>query len=306
VLESTRGIDTVVLDKTGAVTSGHMALVDVVTVSGVSTEQALFLAGSLEDASEHPVARAIAAGTRDRGVQLAAVEAFANTEGLGVQGVVEGHAVVAGRERFLADWALHLADELRTARDAAQVEGRTPVFVGWDGAATAVLLVSDTLKETSADAIAGLRGLGPEPVLLTGDNERAAGAVAAQIGIYHVVAEVLPADKVDVVKRLQAEGRVLAVVGDGVNDAAALAQADLGLAMGTGTDVAIEASDLTLVRGDLRAAVDAIRLSRRTPPSRGTCSRLSPTTWPPYRWPLPGCSTPCLQAPPWPCRACSW
>ena len=267
VLESTRRVDTVVLDKTGTVTTGHMALVDVATTPDVTDEQALFLAGSLEDASEHPIARAIAAGARDRGVQLAAVESFANTEGLGVQGVVDGHAVVAGRERFLADggdWSLPLPDELRAARDAAHAAGRTPVFVGWDGAARAVLVVSDTVKDTSAEAVAGMRGLGLRPVLLTGDNERAARAVAAQVGIDEVVAEVLPADKVSVVRGLQAEGRVVAMVGDGVNDAAALAQADLGLAMGTGTDVAIEASDLTLVRGDLRAAVDAIRLSRRT------------------------------------------
>ncbi|MBN2622290.1 MAG: copper-translocating P-type ATPase [Acidimicrobiales bacterium] len=264
VLESTRRVDTVVLDKTGTVTTGHMALVDVVTADGVTVDQALSLAGSLEDASEHPIARAIATGARDRGAQLTPVESFANAEGLGVQGVVDGHAVVAGRERFLADWSLHLTGELRAARDAAEAEGRTPVFVGWDGAARAVLVVSDTIKPSSADAVAGLRRLGLRPVLLTGDNERSARAVAAQVGIDDVVAEVLPADKVEVVRRLQGEGRVVAMVGDGVNDAAALAQADLGLAMGTGTDVAIEASDLTLVRGDLRAAVDAIRLSRRT------------------------------------------
>ena len=264
VLESTRRVDTVVLDKTGTVTTGRMALVDVVTTGSVTEAEALFLAGSLEDASEHPIARAIATGARERGVQLATVESFASTEGLGVQGVIDGHAVVAGRERFLADWALHLTDELRAARDAAEGGGRTPVFVGWDGAARAMLVVSDTVKDTSAEAVAGLRRLGLRPVLLTGDNERAARAVAAQVGIDEVVAEVLPADKVDVVRRLQDEGRVVAMVGDGVNDAAALAQADLGLAMGTGTDVAIEASDLTLVRGDLRAAVDAIRLSRRT------------------------------------------
>jgi P-type Cu+ transporter len=264
VLESTRGVDTVVLDKTGTVTTGHMTLVDVVTVAGVTDEQALFLAGSLEDASEHPIARAIATGARDRGVLLAAVESFANSEGLGVQGVVDGHAVVAGRERFLADWSLHLTDELTAARDTAEAGGRTPVFLGWDGAARAVLVVSDTVKDTSAEAVDGLRRLGLRPVLLTGDNERAARAVAAEVGIDDVVAEVLPADKIDVVRRLQAQGRVVAMVGDGVNDAAALAQADLGLAMGTGTDVAIEASDLTLVRGDLQAAVDAIRLSRRT------------------------------------------
>jgi Cu+-exporting ATPase len=264
VLESTRRVDTVVLDKTGTVTTGHMALVDVITAPGVTPDRALVLAGSVEDASEHPIARAVAAGARDRGARLAPVEAFASSDGLGVQGVVEGHAVVAGRERFLADWAMHLTDELRAARDAAEAEGRTPVLVGWDGAARAVLVVSDTIKATSAAAVAGLRSLGLRPVLLTGDNERAARAVAARIGIDDVIAGVLPADKVEVVRRLQDEGRVVAMVGDGVNDAAALAQADLGLAMGTGTDVAIEASDLTLVRGDLRAAVDAIRLSRRT------------------------------------------
>jgi Cu+-exporting ATPase len=264
VLESTRRVDTVVLDKTGTVTTGHMALVDVVTIAGTTEQQALFLAGSVEDASEHPIARAIAAGARDRGVQLAAVESFANAEGLGVQGVVDGHAVVAGRERFLAEWSLHLTDELQATLDTAEARGRTPVLIGWDGAARAVLVVADTVKDTSADAVAGLRRLGLRPILLTGDNERAARAVAAQVGIDDVVAEVLPADKVDVVRRLQGEGRVVAMVGDGVNDAAALAQADLGLAMGTGTDVAIEASDLTLVRGDLQAAVDAIRLSRRT------------------------------------------
>ncbi|HEX4981621.1 MAG TPA: heavy metal translocating P-type ATPase [Ilumatobacteraceae bacterium] len=264
VLESTRKVDTVVLDKTGTVTTGKMSLVDIVVTGDTTSEQALLLAGSLEDASEHPIAAAIAVGARERGVELTTVESFANTEGLGVQGVVDGHAVVAGRERFLADWSIALDDTLRSARDAAEMAGRTPIYVGWDGQARAVLVVSDTIKPTSAQAITGLRQLGLRPVLLTGDNERAARAVAAQVGIDEVIAEVLPADKVDVVRRLQAEGRVVAMVGDGINDAAALAQADLGLAMGTGTDVAIEASDLTLVRGDLRAAVDAIRLSRRT------------------------------------------
>jgi len=264
VLESTRTIDTVVLDKTGTVTTGKMSLVDVITTAGTTPEEALFLAGSLEDASEHPIARAIAAGAGSRGIALAAVESFANTEGLGVQGVVDGHAVVTGRERFLADWAMHLDDTLMSARDTAEAEGRTPIFVGWDGQARAVLVVSDTIKATSGEAIAGLRALGLRPVLLTGDNQRAAQAVATQVGIDEVIAEVLPQEKVDVIRRLQAEGRVVAMVGDGVNDAAALAQADLGLAMGTGTDAAIEASDITLVRGDLRAAVDAIRLSRAT------------------------------------------
>ena len=264
VLESTRRVDTIVLDKTGTVTTGRMALIDVVPTAAASVGDVLFFAGSLEDASEHPIAIAIATGARDRGATIAPVESFGNTEGLGVQGVVDGHAVVVGRERFLADWSLPLGDELRAARDAAEAAGRTPVFVGWDGAARGMLVVADTVKATSADAIAGLRDLGLRPVLLTGDNARAAHAVAAQVGIDEVIAEVLPADKVEVIRRLQSEGHVVAMVGDGVNDAAALAQADLGLAMGTGTDVAIEASDLTLVRGDLRAAVDAIRLSRRT------------------------------------------
>jgi Cu+-exporting ATPase len=264
VLESTRAVDTIVLDKTGTVTTGKMSLVDVVPTGDATVEQVLRLAGSLEDASEHPIAAAIAAGARGRGVELAAVESFASTEGLGVRGVVEGHAVVVGRERFLADWSLTLDDTLRAARDAAEAAGRTPVYVGWDGTARAVLVVSDTIKPTSRDAIAGFRSLGLRPVLLTGDNERAARAVAAEVGIEDVIAEVLPAGKVEVIRRLQSGGAVVAMAGDGVNDAAALAQADLGLAMGTGTDVAIEASDLTLVRGDLRSAVDAIRLSRRT------------------------------------------
>ena len=264
VLESTRRVDTVVLDKTGTVTTGEMALVGVVVTEGVSEDEALRLAGSVEDGSEHPIGAAIAAGARERGIALAPVESFASTQGLGVTGVVDGHAVVAGRERFLADWSLTLPADLAAARDAAEAEGRTPILVGWDGAARAVVVVSDTVKDTSAEAVARFVALGLRPVLLTGDNERAARHVAAQVRIDEVVAEVLPADKVDVVRRLQDEGRVVAMVGDGVNDAAALAQADLGLAMGTGTDVAIEASDITLVRGDLRSAADAIRLSRRT------------------------------------------
>jgi len=264
VLESTRKVDTIVLDKTGTVTTGRMALVDVVATQLATTEEILYYAGSLEDASEHPIAMAISAGARQRDITLGAVESFGNTEGLGVQGVVDGHAVVVGRERFLGDWSLKLGDDLAAARDAAEAQGMTPVFVGWDGEVRGMLTLADTIKETSAEAIAGLRKLGLHPVLLTGDNTRAANAVAALLGIDEVIAEVLPAEKVAVIRRLQAEGRVVAMVGDGVNDAAALAQADLGLAMGTGTDVAIEASDLTLVRGDLRSAVDAIRLSRRT------------------------------------------
>ncbi|MCG8925500.1 cation-translocating P-type ATPase [Lentzea sp. CC55] len=264
VLESTRRVDTVVLDKTGTVTSGQMSLVEVHAADGVTGDEVLRLAGALEHASEHPIAKAIATGATDRVGDLPAVEDFRNLEGLGVQGVVGEHAVLVGRERLLQEWSVGLSEELTAAKEEAEAKGRTAVVVAWDGEARGVLVVADTVKPTSAEAIAGLRGLGLRPVLLTGDNEAAARAVAAEVGIDEVIAEVLPEDKVDVVKRLQSEGRVVAMAGDGVNDAAALAQADLGLAMGTGTDVAIEASDLTLVRGDLRAAVDAIRLSRRT------------------------------------------
>jgi Cu+-exporting ATPase len=264
ILESTRQVDTVVLDKTGTVTTGRMSLIDVIPVTGVDADDVLRLAGALEDASEHPIAQAIAAAARERVGDLPTIEGFTNLEGLGVQAVVDGHGVIAGRERLLADWAMPLTAELAAAKAAAEDVGHTPVFVGWDGAIRAAIVVADTVKPTSATAIRELRDLGLTPVLLTGDNERAARHVAAQVGIDTVIAEVLPNDKVDVVRRLQADGRVVAMVGDGVNDAAALAQADLGIAMGTGTDVAIEASDLTLVRGDLRVAGDAIRLSRRT------------------------------------------
>ncbi|MGW4717077.1 heavy metal translocating P-type ATPase [Nocardia sp. NPDC004260] len=264
VLESTRRVDTIVLDKTGTVTAGKMTLLDVVAAEGEQVERILELAGALEDASEHPIAQAIAKGARERVGELKPVEDFANVEGLGVQGTIDGHAVVVGRARLLADWSQHLDDDLTRAMRAAEAEGKTAVAVGWDGEARGVLVVADAVKPTSAEAISQLRALGLTPIMLTGDNRAAAGAIAAQVGIDEVIAEVLPQDKVDTVKRLQAEGKVVAMVGDGVNDAAALAQADLGLAMGTGTDVAIEAGDLTLVRGDLRAAADAIRLSRRT------------------------------------------
>ncbi len=264
VLESTRRVDTVVLDKTGTVTTGRMSLVGVVTAAGTKPEELLRLAGAVEAASEHPIAQAIAAGARDRVGDLPAVTEFANTEGLGVQGVVDGRAIVVGRDRLLSEWSLTVPAELLQAKAEAQAAGRTAVLVGWDGAVRGVALVADTVKPTSAEAVRQLVELGLRPVLLTGDNASVARSVAAEVGIREVIADVLPADKVDVVKRLQSEGRVVAMVGDGVNDAAALAQADLGLAMGTGTDVAIEASDLTLVRGDLRTAADAIRLSRRT------------------------------------------
>ncbi|MEU5762551.1 heavy metal translocating P-type ATPase [Nocardia sp. NPDC047648] len=264
VLESTRRVDTIVLDKTGTVTAGKMTLLDVVPAEGEQVPRILELAGALEDSSEHPIAQAVAKGARERVGELKPVEDFANVEGLGVQGMVDGHAVLVGRARLLADWSQHLDDDLTQAMRAAEAEGKTAVAVGWDGKARGVLVVADAVKPTSAEAISQLRALGLTPIMLTGDNRAAADAIAAQVGIDEVIAEVLPQDKVDTVKRLQAEGKVVAMVGDGVNDAAALAQADLGLAMGTGTDVAIEAGDLTLVRGDLRAAADAIRLSRRT------------------------------------------
>ena len=264
VLESTRKVDTIVLDKTGTVTSGAMTLVDSVPAKGVDRTDLLRLAGALEHASEHPIAQAVAKGAAAQVGDLPSVEGFDNVQGKGVTGVVDGHAVVAGRETLLADWSMTLDDELAAAKAAAEAEGRTAIAVGWDGQARGVLVVSDTVKPTSAEAIAGLKKLGLTPVLLTGDNRAVAEQVAAEVGIDEVIAEVMPADKVDVVTRLQGEGKVVAMVGDGVNDAPALAQADLGLAMGTGTDVAIEAADITLVRGDLRAAVDAIRLSRKT------------------------------------------
>lgn len=286
VLESTRRVDTIVLDKTGTVTTGEMTVHDVVVAEGESVDDVRRLAAALESASEHPIGRAIAAAGVSAGmsedaahanesgirpprpqlpvVELPQIEHFANREGLGVQGVVEGHAVVVGRPSLLADWAQHLPPSLDAAVRRAQGEGRTAVAVGWDGRARGVIVVGDTVKPTSAQAVAALRDLGLTPILLTGDNEAAARQVADQVGIETVVADVLPADKVAEVQRLQAAGKVVAMVGDGVNDAAALAQADLGLSMGTGTDVAIEAGDLTLVRGDLLVAVDAIRLSRRT------------------------------------------
>ncbi|MFI6331824.1 heavy metal translocating P-type ATPase [Micromonospora chersina] len=263
VLESTRQVDTVVLDKTGTVTTGKMTLVDVLPADGEDAAELLRLAGALEAASEHPIARAVADGAAEAG-PLPAVTGFANAEGLGVTGAVDGREVVVGRLRLLRERGLDVPEEVARAATGAEAAGRTAVLAGWDGRARGVLAVADVVKPTSRAAVARLRELGLTPVLLTGDNATVAKAVAAEVGIDEVIAEVLPADKVDVVERLQGEGRTVAMVGDGINDAAALARADLGLAMGTGTDVAIEASDLTLVRGDLMAAVDAIRLSRRT------------------------------------------
>jgi Cu+-exporting ATPase len=253
VLEQTRRADTVVLDKTGTVTTGRMTLLGVIPARGESADDVLRRAAAVEAASEHPIGRAIVAAAPD----IAPVSEFGNDAGLGVHGVVEGRAVVVGRQ---AEVPVELAD----AKAVAENDGRTAVLVSWDGAVRGLLLVADTVKPTSKRAVSELRALGLHPVLLTGDNAAAARAVAREVGIDDVIAEVLPEGKVDAVRRLQDEGRVVAMVGDGVNDAAALVQADLGLAIGTGTDVAIEASDLTLVRGDLRAAADAIRLSRRT------------------------------------------
>ncbi|GAA1833367.1 heavy metal translocating P-type ATPase [Pseudonocardia alni subsp. carboxydivorans] len=268
ILESTRRVDTVVLDKTGTVTTGTMALTGVHTADGTDEATVLRLAGALESASEHPVAAAIAGAATERVGDLLAVTDFANHEGLGVQGVVDGHAVLVGRPRLLEQWSVPLPDDLAAVAADEAARGRTTVAVAWDGAARALFVVADTVKPTSAEAIAEFRRLGLRPVLLTGDNRAVAETVAREVGIEpgpdSVIADVLPADKLAVVERLQEQGRVVAMVGDGVNDAAALARADLGLAMGTGTDVAIEASDITLVRGDLRAAADAVRLSRRT------------------------------------------
>jgi Cu+-exporting ATPase len=264
VLESTRKIDTVVLDKTGTVTSGRMTLVDVVAEPGVDRAELLRLAGALEDASEHPIAQAIAQGAAQEAGTLPMVEGFVNLEGKGVQGVVDGRALVVGRESLLAEWSQLLSPEVAAAKTAAEGEVKTVVAVGWDGSARGILVVADTVKPTSKEAVSRLTALGLTPVLLTGDNETVARRIAAEVGIDDVIAEVMPQEKVDVITRLQSEGRVVAMVGDGVNDAPALAQADLGLAMGTGTDVAIEAADITLVRGDLRSAADAIRLSRKT------------------------------------------
>ena len=264
VLESTRRVDTIVLDKTGTVTTGQMSLVEVAVAQGTDRAEALRLVGAVEDASEHPIARAIAEAARDELGSLPAVDGFANHQGLGVIGTADGRDLIVGRPRFLADWDMPLPEDLARALENAQARGQTAIAAGWDGAARALFVVADQVKPTSAEAVRSLRELGLRPVLLTGDNETTARAVAAEVGIDEVIAEVMPADKADVVKRLQADGHVVAMVGDGVNDAPALAQADLGLSIGTGTDVAIEASDLTLVSGDLRAAADAIRLSRAT------------------------------------------
>ncbi|MFD3817203.1 heavy metal translocating P-type ATPase [Streptomyces rubiginosohelvolus] len=264
VLETTRRVNTIVLDKTGTVTTGRMTLQTTHTTDTTTETEVLRIAGGLENASEHPIAQAVATAATDTTGPLPTPEDFANIPGLGVQGIAEGHAVLVGRPRLIADAGISLPPSLSRALEEDEAHGRTAVVVAWDGEARGVFGVADAVKDSSAAAVAELRALGLEPILLTGDNRAVAEAVAREVGIDTVHAEVLPEDKVDVVKRLQAEGRVVAMVGDGVNDAAALATASLGLAMGTGTDAAIEASDLTLVRGDLKVTADAIRLSRRT------------------------------------------
>ena len=257
VLERTRRITTVVLDKTGTVTEGSMRVADVVPLNGATRTDVLRLAGAAEDASEHPIARAIAQRAREELGGLPDVESFRNRAGLGVEAVVDSHSVLVGRPAFLSEWGLEVPE-------APNGSSGTVVAVAWDGAVRGLLAIEDRMKPSSAEAVTELKRLGLTPVLLTGDNERTARAVSEQVGIDRVLAEVLPHEKVAEVRRLQEAGEVVAMVGDGINDAPALAQADLGLAIGTGTDVAIEASDLTLVSGDLRAAADAIRLARRT------------------------------------------
>ncbi|GAA4537260.1 heavy metal translocating P-type ATPase [Mycobacterium paraffinicum] len=264
VLESTRNVDTIVLDKTGTVTTGKMTLVDVIIGPGTDRQTLLRYAGALEDASEHPIGRAIAWAARAELGALPAAARFVGLEGIGVRGDVDGHTVVIGRASLLADGGQPLDAALSAGKARAEGEGKTAVAVGWDGRARGILVLADTVKPTSAEAVRQFKRLGLTPILLTGDNRTVADRIADQVGITQVIAETTPADKVAAIRRLQSEGKVVAMVGDGVNDAAALATADLGVAMGTGTDVAIEAADLTVTRGDLRAAVDAIRLSRRT------------------------------------------
>jgi Cu+-exporting ATPase len=267
VLESTRRADVVVLDKTGTVTTGQMTVHGVVAGAEADTAELLRVAGALESASEHPIGAAIAAAA---GPERCELFDFAATAGLGLRGTVVDsgrtyHAVV-GRPQLLVEQAIAVPDEVAAAAATAEAQGRTAVLVGWNGAARGVIVVGDVVKPTSVAAIAELRALGLRPMLLTGDNRRAAEAIAAEVGIAvaDIRADARPEDKVAQIETLRGDGHVVAMVGDGVNDAAALAAADLGLAVGAGADVAVEASDLTLVRNDLAAAVDAIRLSRRT------------------------------------------
>lgn len=264
VLEQSRNIDSIVFDKTGTITHGTMTLTEVTPASGNTADEVLRIAGAVENSSEHPIARAVAKAAVEQLGKLPDVEAFTNLEGRGVRATVEGHDVHVGRATLMTNAGLEIDDALTAALDRAQEQGKTAVVVGWDGAARGVLVVSDEIKPTSKQAITQLKALGLTPILLTGDNATVARQVGAEVGIENVIAEVLPEDKVAAVAQLQADGARVAMAGDGINDAPALAQADLGLAMGTGTDVAIEAADITVMRGDLRLVVDAIRLSRRT------------------------------------------
>ena len=298
ILESTHKVDTILLDKTGTITSGKMSVAAVHAAADETVAEIQILAGALEDASEHPIAKAIAVSAKAANDgTLPAVEDFSNHDGRGVSGVVDGHAVLVGRRSWLAkEWSINAPDDLAATADAAEADGQTPVWVAWDGAARGIIVVSDTIKDTSAQAIEQFRALGLRPILLTGDNSRAAHAVAALVGIApeDVIAEVLPADKVSAVKALQDQGNVVAMVGDVVNDAAALAQADLGLAIGTGSDVAIGAADLTLVRRDLRAAAAALRPSRH---HLNTCPRNMFWPSPCHVAPLPQAQRTMVRAP---------
>ena len=264
VLERTRRITTVALDKTGTVTTGRMVVRGVVPLDGLAPKEILRLAGAVEEASEHPIAAAIAERARAEVGSLPTPASFASRAGLGVEAVVDDRRVVVGRTSFLVERGVAVPAALDAAVGDAEQRGSTAVAVAVDEVAVGVLEVADTVKPTSAEAVAGLRSLGLDPVLLTGDNERTAGEVARELGIDRVLAGLRPDGKIEAVRALRADGQVVAMVGDGVNDAPALAEADLGIAIGTGTDIAIEASDVTLVSGDLRAAVDAVRLSRRT------------------------------------------
>jgi len=264
VLERSKRIDTVVFDKTGTLTKGQMELTDVVTAEGVEGDQVLAWAAAVEDASEHPIGRAVVEGARQRGLEVPTAARFSSLAGHGVRAEVGGEVVHVGRRKLAAEVGLILPAELEAAASRLEGEGRTAVLVGWGGGIRGVLAVADTLKEEAADAVAALHRLGVEVAMITGDNRRTAESIARQVGIDRVLAEVLPADKVSEVRRLQEEDRVVAMVGDGINDAPALVQADLGIAIGTGTDVAIESSDITLLSGDLHGVATAILLSRRT------------------------------------------
>ena len=264
VLESSKRIDTVVFDKTGTLTKGEMSLTDLEPAPGVDEAELLAVTAAVEDASEHPIGRAVVAAAHDRDLELPTVTEFSSVTGHGVRASVDGRTVSVGRRKLMAEDGLSIAAALEDAADRMETDGKTAIFAGWDGEARGVLAVADTVKDDAAEAVAALRDLGVSVVMITGDNQRTAEAIAAQVGIDTVLAEVLPADKSAEVARLQGEGKVVAMVGDGINDAPALVQADLGIAIGTGTDVAIESSDITLLSDDMTGVATAIRLSRRT------------------------------------------